>query len=218
MFHDRKCIIYLTFLFLFLGFSQSAFSQKASQTQRGTASWYGSKFHGKPTSSGERYNKNKMTAAHNGLPFGTKVKVTNLANDRYVVLRINDRGGFKGPRIIDVSEAAAKKLDFISHGLGKVKVEVLEWPDDRSLASSSPLKSDAYVIRAGTFAKPEYAQELKQKLTEYNDDLTIKLIEDRVNGRRVHRIEAGHFESRRQAEEFNEILSEEGLNGFVRGV
>lgn len=216
--HGRKCFFYLTIIFLFFGLSQSAYPQKTSQTQRGTASWYGSKFHGKPTSSGERYNKNKMTAAHNGLPFGTKVKVTNLANNKYVVLRINDRGGFKGPRIIDVSEAAARKLDFISHGLGKVKVEVLEWPEDMGYASSPPAKSDSYVIQAGAFAKPEYAQELKQKLKEYDKDVTIELIEDRVNGRRVHRIEAGHFESRRQAEEFNEILSEEGFNGIVRGV
>lgn len=218
--HGRKCFIYLVIIFLFFGLSQSAYSQDDSQTQKGIASWYGTKYHGRPTSSGERYNKNEMTAAHNGFPFGTKVKVTNLVNNKSVILRINDRGPFKGPRIIDVSEAAAKKLDFRSHGLSSVKVEVLEWPEDASYASDASLqpKSNFYTIQSGSFAKAEYAQELKQKLKAFDKHLAVELVEDRVKGRPVHRIKAGLFENKQEAEAFNELLAEEGLNGVIRGV
>ncbi|QCR23886.1 septal ring lytic transglycosylase RlpA family protein [Pontibacter sp. SGAir0037] len=216
--HDRKCLIYLVIIFLFFGFSPSAFSQDDSQTQEGTASWYGSQYHGRPTSSGERYNKNDMTAAHNGLPFGTKVKVTNLTNNKSVVLRINDRGPFRGSRIIDVSEAAAKKLDFRNNGLSDVKVEVIEWPYDMADASSATEKSDNYIIKTGSFAKPEYALELKQKLKAFDRHLKVELVEESVKGRRVHRIKAGNFDNKQEAEAFNELLAEEGLNGVVMGV
>lgn len=93
--------------------------------QRGKASWYGGSFHGGPTASGERYNKRSMTAAHRKLPFGTRVRVTNLKNGRSVVLRINNRGPYGKGRIIDVSEAAAEKLDMIDAGVVPCTVEVL---------------------------------------------------------------------------------------------
>ncbi len=94
--------------------------------EEGLASWYGGKFHGRKTASGERFNKNAMTAAHRALPFGTKVKVTNLENGKSVVVRINDRGPWVNGRIIDLSEAAARKIDMISAGVVKVRVEVLK--------------------------------------------------------------------------------------------
>ncbi|MCX2740682.1 septal ring lytic transglycosylase RlpA family protein [Pontibacter anaerobius] len=126
---NRKCFIFSLIIFLFVGISQPTFAQNNSsqpKVLKGEASWYGSRYHGRKTSSGERYNKNDMTAAHKTLPFGTKVKVTNLENNQWVILRINDRGPFVGDRIIDVSEAAARKLDFHSQGIGNVKVEVLD--------------------------------------------------------------------------------------------
>ena len=125
MSHNRKCIFFLVIIFLFIGINQPVFATN-NKTQKGQASWYGSKYHGKKTSSGERYNKNAMTAAHKTLPFGTKVKVTNLENNESVIVRINDRGPFVGDRIIDVSEAAARELDFHSEGIGNVKIEVLK--------------------------------------------------------------------------------------------
>jgi len=98
---------------------------KAGYTEYGTASWYGSKFHGKRTADGEIYNMYAMTAAHKTLPFNTYVKVTNLNNHREAVVRINDRGPFVGDRIIDLSYAAAKKLGMIGTGTAPVKLVVL---------------------------------------------------------------------------------------------
>lgn len=89
------------------------------------ASYYADKFHGRKTANGEVYDQNKMTAAHRTLPFGTRVRVTNLENARSVELRINDRGPFVEGRIIDVSYRAAQELDFVRAGLARVRVEVL---------------------------------------------------------------------------------------------
>jgi len=93
--------------------------------ERGTASWYGRKFHGHPTSSGERYDMYAMSAAHTVLPIPSYARVTNLANGRSVVVRINDRGPFYSGRIIDLSYAAAYKLGYASIGSAKVEVEAI---------------------------------------------------------------------------------------------
>lgn len=98
-------------------------TESHAAAQCGKASWYGGKFHGRKTASGERFNQNGMSAAHRTLPFGTKVRVKNLNNGRSVVLRINDRGPFSRGRVIDVSKAAASKLGFIRSGTVRVKVE-----------------------------------------------------------------------------------------------
>lgn len=101
------------------------------QTQSGKASWYGGKFHGRKTASGERFNKHQLTAAHRKLPFGTRVRVTNLGNGKSVVVRINDRGPFGNRgRIIDVSEAAAEALGMIQSGVARIEIEVLSRPQD----------------------------------------------------------------------------------------
>jgi rare lipoprotein A len=96
-----------------------------SGVQTGKASWYGGKFHNGPTASGETYNKRSMTAAHRSLPFGTRVRVTNLKNGRSVIVRINNRGPYSKGRIIDLSEAAAEKLDMIEAGVVPVRLERL---------------------------------------------------------------------------------------------
>lgn len=93
--------------------------------QVGWASWYGRKFHGRKTASGERFNMNAMTAAHRTLPFGTKVRVTNLANKRSVIVRINDRGPFARGRIIDLSRRAARVLGYARKGRARVRIEAL---------------------------------------------------------------------------------------------
>jgi rare lipoprotein A len=95
-------------------------------TQKGEASYYADAFHGRKTASGERFDMHGMTAAHRKLPFGTRVRVTNLNNGREVVVRINDRGPYAGGRVIDVSKAAARKLEMIGPGVVPVKVEVLK--------------------------------------------------------------------------------------------
>jgi rare lipoprotein A len=91
----------------------------------GMASWYGPGFHGNRSASGERYNQNALTAAHRSLPFGTKVRVTNIRNGRSVVVRINDRGPYARGRIIDLSAAAARMVGVMQSGIAPVRVEVL---------------------------------------------------------------------------------------------
>ena len=93
--------------------------------QEGMASWYGGSLHGGPTASGERFDKNAMTAAHRTLPMNTRVRVTSKRNGRTVEVRINDRGPYGKGRIIDLSEAAAKRLDMIDAGVVPVRVEVI---------------------------------------------------------------------------------------------
>jgi rare lipoprotein A len=95
-------------------------------TQEGSASYYADKFHGRKTASGEAYNMNDMTAAHPRIKFNTKIKVTNLNNDKSVIVRINDRGPYTGGRIIDLSKAAAEKLNMIRSGVIPVKTEVVD--------------------------------------------------------------------------------------------
>jgi rare lipoprotein A len=107
------------------GNGQQKAPHKPTGVQNGLASWYGGKHHGGPTASGERFNKNAMTAAHRRLPMNTRVRVTNQRNGRSVIVRINDRGPY-GRAIIDLSEAAARKLDMIEAGVVPVKVEVIK--------------------------------------------------------------------------------------------
>lgn len=99
---------------------------KTTVFQTGIASYYGAKYHGRPTANGEIFDRNRLTAAHPTLKFGTKVKVTHLANHRSVVVRINDRGPFVKGRVIDLSQAAAEELQMIHSGLAEVKIEIIE--------------------------------------------------------------------------------------------
>jgi rare lipoprotein A len=94
--------------------------------ERGLASWYGKKFHGRRTSSGERYNMHAMTAAHKSLPLPTYVEVTNLRNGRSAVVKVNDRGPFHGRRVIDLSYAAARKLGMVRSGTAMVEVRAID--------------------------------------------------------------------------------------------
>ncbi|MBV5261527.1 septal ring lytic transglycosylase RlpA family protein [Synechococcus moorigangaii CMS01] len=98
---------------------------KVQQSMQGRASWYGPGFHGRRTASGEPFNQYAMTAAHKTLPFGTKVRVTNLRNGRSVVVRINDRGPYSHGRIIDLSRGSAEQIGLVSAGVATVRLEVL---------------------------------------------------------------------------------------------
>lgn len=138
MFASFKKTIFKTLcVFLFLGLVQCQSLTKIPQTGStkgyqktksftGKASWYGGKFHGRKTASGERYNQYAMTAAHKKLPFGTRLLVKNLANGRKVIVRINDRGPFIRGRVLDVSKKAAQKLGFIRQGVAKIKAYILK--------------------------------------------------------------------------------------------
>ena len=109
-----------------------------TQVETGLASWYGRRFHGKLTASGEIFNQEKFTAAHRTLPWGSRVKVTNLSNGKSVEVRINDRGPFVKGRIIDVSRAAARVLGIVKSGITIVRVEWL--PDSEK--SNDPMLQD----------------------------------------------------------------------------
>ena len=94
--------------------------------EKGDASWYGPGFNGKKTASGEKFDMNKYTAAHKTLDFGTLVRVTNLNNNKHVIVRINDRGPFKKGRVIDLSKKAALEIDMINDGIVPVKLELVK--------------------------------------------------------------------------------------------
>lgn len=100
-------------------------SGRSAAIQYGIASFYSDKFEGKPTANGEQYHKDDLTAAHNALPLGTWIRVTNLSNKREVVVRVNDRLHHRNRRLVDLSRAAATKLKYTARGLTRVKVEVL---------------------------------------------------------------------------------------------
>ena len=105
-------------------FSAEAFAER-SKARAGNASYYGTRFHGRRTANGERFNMNAMTAAHKSLPFGTKVRVTNKRNGKSVVVRINDRGPYAHGRVIDLSKAAASRIGMLHSGTAPVKIDIL---------------------------------------------------------------------------------------------
>ena len=112
--------------YVVFGQSYRVLNSSRGFTQAGTASWYGNKFHGHLTSNGEVYDMYTMSAAHTRLPLPTNVKVNNLDNNRQVIVRINDRGPFVGNRIIDLSYAAAYRLDMIKTGTARVRIEAID--------------------------------------------------------------------------------------------
>src|SRR5690606_36426170 len=116
---------------------------RAPYRETGIASWYGRRFHGKPTASGEPYDMYAMTASHRTLPLPSYVRVTNLSNRRSVIVRVNDRGPFMKNRLIDLSWTAAKKLGFIEDGHARVLVELVlpgeeAAPDNVAAAPATP--------------------------------------------------------------------------------
>lgn len=129
----RRGLLALAILALVLPFGAAQ-----SRTQVGVVSWYGAAFHNRPTASGERFDLRAMTMAHRTLPFGTKVRVTNLRNGRSVVVRVNDRGPFVGQRIADLSQAAAAEIGMMRRGVAPARIEVVDasWPWRRQGAQS----------------------------------------------------------------------------------
>lgn len=139
--------------------------------ERGLASWYGEPFHKERTSSGEKYDMYRMTAAHKTLPLPTLVKVTNLDNHKEIIVKVNDRGPFHEGRIIDLSYAAAKALELDTKGVGRVEVESLTKQDapDRH-----------WFLQVGAFNKLHQAKELAQRVAGFIS-LPIAIIKDKGN-------------------------------------
>ncbi len=145
--------------------------------ERGVASWYGKKFHGNPTSNGERYDMHRMTAAHKTLPLPTNVKVTNLSNGRSVIVRVNDRGPFVKNRLIDLSYAAAQELDIIGAGTAQVEVEALNTSYTGAITAAAAPPGEKITepvganpgalmyMQVGAFGEPNNARTLATHLT-----------------------------------------------------
>ena len=159
--------------------------------ERGIASWYGNKFHGKRTSSGETYDMYAMTAAHKTLPLPTYVSVTNVKTGQKVIVKVNDRGPFIGKRIIDLSYTAAKKLDLIQAGTGEVIVEAVSSGSQPRVAASGSAGS-VYFLQAGSFSKESNAKKLRRKLLNGGIQ-KVSVSNSVVSGATLYRVVAGPF-------------------------
>lgn len=165
--------------------------------ERGIASWYGTKFHGRRTSSGEPYNMYEMTAAHATLPIPAYVQVTNLRNGRKVVVRVNDRGPFHDNRLIDLSYVAALKLGIVDAGTGLVEVRALNASSPGTAAEaavSAPAPragSDDIYLQMGAFSDREKAERLSQRITTAAPHRKVQIHEASADGRTVFRVRLG---------------------------
>jgi rare lipoprotein A len=168
--------------------------------ERGVASWYGADFHGEKTSNGEKYDMYAMTAAHKRLPIPSYVRVTNLKNKRNVVLRINDRGPFYEDRVIDLSYAAAQKLDIHQPGTEMVQIEAIKTKD----------KEKVY-LQLGVFSNPANAKMLQKKVAE--NDMPMPIVKEvQVNGKLAYRVQLGPVFSTAKVNEFNVKLAKMGIS------
>jgi rare lipoprotein A len=180
-----------------------AFEGRISQT--GIASWYGPGFHGKATASGAIYDQNDLTAAHQTLPLGTRVMVTNLDTGSSAEVTINDRGPFAKGRIIDLSYGAGKALGMIGPGTIPVRVEVLEGSNNiQSIRTSLD-----YTLQLGSFAQIENAQQLRDKLKTSYADVSIVPLQSRDVT--YYRVQLGTYSNRNAAEETARQLSQAGF-------
>lgn len=143
----------------------------AGYREQGIASWYGVKFDGRLTASGEPYDMFELTAAHRSLPLPAYARVTNLENGRSTIVKINDRGPFHDDRIIDLSYAAAVKLGFAERGVARVEVEAITLDDGPPLHLDGPIRASTLAegdgriwLQAGAFGNPDSAAALKQRL------------------------------------------------------
>ncbi len=161
----------------------AALSSFVMGTETGGASWYGGKFQGRLTANGEVFDTNKFTAAHKTLPFNTIVRVTNLSNNKSVLVRINDRGPFVAGRIIDLSRAAAEKIGLVGKGVVQVKLTVVtdttklfgaENPPDLAGLKTPGRGSEPLVtLQVASFANERYAERTKKILV--NNDFHPEL-------------------------------------------
>ncbi len=187
----------------------------AGYVERGIASWYGRKFHGRKTSSGEPYDMYAMTAAHKSLPLPTYARVTNLKNARSVVVRINDRGPFHDNRLIDLSYAAAAKLGVLEQGTGLVEVRALDPAHPKS--APDPVAKEAAIgqvfIQVGAFASRQNAEQMRRQLSE-RDVGQVGIHEGASGEGRVYRVRIGPLASVAIADETAEVLRRIGVLNF----
>ncbi len=220
----KKLLFGLCFYFLLA----SAFGQ----VQTGNASYYADKFEGQPTASGEKYRHNKLTAAHKTLPFGTRVRVTNLSNNATVEVVINDRGPYVEDRIIDLSKAAAEKLGYIMQGIAEVKLEVID-PGDGKTGDPvrvignvsvdekefynfeiSRTKPSGFGVQVGTYQELVNLMRLTDNLKKsYQKKVTVQV--KIINGIKYYSLILGQFPNRDKADSFREELRKKFPDAFI---
>lgn len=176
--------------------------------ERGIASWYGTKFHGRQTANGERYDMYGMSAAHKTLPLPCYVEVTNLDNGRRAIVRVNDRGPFHEGRIIDLSYAAASKLDVLKHGTARVEVRVLDPGGLREAPNAGP-----YFVQVGAFSSKQSALNVEQSILRMGlGNVVVRSVG------RVYRVQLGPITTHREALSLVEQLATHSYPGaFVVG-
>ena len=193
--------------------------------ERGKASWYGTKFHGKRTSSGEPYDLYAMTAAHKTLPLPTYVEVTNLDNGRSVIVKVNDRGPFHSDRIIDLSYAAAVKLGFMNKGTGRVEVRAIDpgmssgpalaaapAPASESApASGQPQASETLYLQVGAFSSQDNAERLRREIQEQAIG-TVRIVEADSDSGRLYKVQVGPLSGTPEADQAARSLKSLGIN------
>jgi len=217
-------------MLLFFGLTHNIINaQVNSYVKTGMASFYADKFEGRQTANGEIYYHAKRTAAHRTLPFGTVVKVTNLENNKFVVVRINDRGPYVDNRIIDLSKSAAEDLGFIKKGLVMVKVEEIantnNLPDkrisDKVGASEVYYKLDSKKvdpkgkgIQIGSYTDDENVVKLTANLKyKYKNDVYIEIAQ--VNNTTIYRVIIGCLENTQELEVLRSKLNKQFPDCFI---
>lgn len=173
-----------------LGKTYHVMNSAAGYDATGNASWYGRKFHGRLTSSGEPFDMYELTAAHRTLPIPTYARITNLKNGRSTIVRINDRGPFHDDRIIDLSYAAAVKLGYAAVGTAPVRVEVLP-------------RGKKFVLQAGAFSELSRADSLKAALRELTGKPAFVV---KVSGESLYRVRLGPVRGRTEAERLKSVI------------
>ena len=186
--------------------------------ERGIASWYGPKFHGKRASSGEVYDMYAMTAAHKTLPLPTYVEITNLENGQRAVVRVNDRGPFKDSRLIDLSYSAALKLGIVDKGTGLVEIRAID-PTEVSPPGPTPPEQappearPRLFIQVGAFANRRNASSLRERLQgSLVPSVRIKRFTN--DGKAIYRVQVGPMDTVEEVDRMAEILTKLGVEEF----
>lgn len=181
--------------------------------EEGVASWYGAKFHGHLTSNGEIFDMYRASAAHRTLPISTFARVTNLANGREVVVRVNDRGPFHSARIIDLSYGAAVVLGFANQGTAPVRVEVIDLVGVEDHRALSP--AEYRYLQIGAFSQESKALIRAEEIVELVS-APVFISPVSVDGTLLYRVRVGPFDSSRSLNESARILSHSGYNAIQK--
>jgi rare lipoprotein A len=183
--------------------------------ERGIASWYGRKFHGRNTANGEVFDAYAASAAHRSLPLPSYARVTNLGNYRSIIIRVNDRGPFHSDRLIDLSYGAAVSLGFSEQGTATVEVIALSVDGSEDLRADPALatwKSDYRYLQVGSFGAADSARSLQRKLSGLTD-AAVTVREIQLRGSAFYRVRIGPLADRAQLLALREELIELGYTG-----